>query len=430
MPASVRRHALRALALLLGVAGGLVLGAAERGARGGDPAHWLAGDLWAAPLPWPVRTPPAPTVALLRAHGAGVARWLPPAPADAAPGEAAAPHDFGTDSALFDQEWSFGTLQMAALGYAALAERDPAHRALHLGRMERCLTALLGPSGTAFDRLRWGHSALDPEQHPQDAGRDGAPHDHGGHAAWLGYTGLALARHRALVGPDSRFAAPTAAVARALRARFASAAAGVPETYPGERYPVDAAAGIAALAVLAQATGQPEPAVDRWRRDQLPGLTDPATGLLVQAVDAQGAATDGARGSGTLLAAWFLGVAGLPEADQLAQAADTHLATDWAGFGTVREVPRGAPARTDIDSGPVIWGQGVSATGFGLGVALQRCQTDRARALQRTAETFGAPETVGAARHYAAGGPIGDAILFAMLTSAGAACGGAAAGPA
>lgn len=390
----------RWLALGLGLLAGLGLGSLE--ADAGADARWLAGELTALPLPDLDPDPPAlREVGLVHQHGEGVARWL---------GADLGHHDFGSSHPLFQEEWAFGTLQMAALGYANLAEADPEHRALHLARMERCLDGMLSETGRAFDLRRWGRDGLAAAEHPR------------GHAAWLGYTGLALARHRQLAGPDTRFAAVTQTVAEGLRLRFRASPIGVPETYPGERYPVDAAAGIAALAVLAAAEGTPEPVVEEWRSVRFGALRDAETGLLHQAVDASGRSVDGPRGSGTLLAAWFLGQAGLSEGAALAAAAERELAGTVMGFGTVREYPHGQEGRGDIDSGPIVLGQGVSATGFGLGVALQQCRHDAARDRFHTAEAFGGPVVDGAARHYQNGGPIGDAILFAMLSSGLGAC--------
>ena len=99
--------------------------------------------------------------------------------------------DFSTGAALFDQEWSFGTRQMAAPGFAqhAAASDDPARRAEALARMEARLDG---------DRV-------------------------------------------------------TAAIAR----RVAAEPTGLPKTYPGERYPVDTAAGAARIGRRAPRSAAP-----------------------------------------------------------------------------------------------------------------------------------------------------------------------------
>ena len=83
----------------------------------------------------------------------------------------------------------------------------------------------------------------------------------------------------------------------------------------------------------------------------------------------------------------------------------------------MREYPRGVFGLGDIDSGPVIFGFGVSSTGFSLAGARRYGDDDAFSALYATTHVFGAPTAVGDATRFATGGPIGDAILFAMLTA-------------
>ena len=59
----------------------------------------------------------------------------------------------------------------------------------------------------------------------------------------------------------------------------------------------------------------------------------------------------------------------------------------------------------------------VSATGFALASA--RIQGDRARfrEIMRSVELFGAPRREGPLRRYTGAGPLGHAVLFAMMTA-------------
>lgn len=318
---------------------------------------------------------------------------------------------FGTGSEHFDHEWLYGSWQMAALGYGRLAARDAEGRARWIARMEQCLDQLLGEDARAFDRGAWGVD-------PLATLTPGAPDDRG-HAAWLGYTALPLVLHRSLV-PDSRYSPTTDAVLAALERRIAAEPSGVPETFPGQRYPVDLAAGVGALLLDARLRGVAHPVADDWVTRVLPRLRDPATGLLHQAVDAEGRPADQPRGSGTMLAAWFLGF-GAAGAD-LYQSGRAALGGSVLGLGMMREYPVGREGRGDIDSGAIVLGYGVSATGFGIGAALQAGDRETAQKLFTTAEAFGGPVTretpEGPARAYRAGGAIGDAILFAMVAGA------------
>jgi hypothetical protein len=88
------------------------------------------------------------------------------------------------------------------------------------------------------------------------------------------------------------------------------------------------------------------------------------------------------------------------------------------GFGTILEYPRGTVAGAgDIDSGPVVWGHGVSATGFAIADARIYGDRGRYRDLYATAHLFGAPLERNGVRHFVSGGPLGDAIMLAMLSA-------------
>lgn len=320
------------------------------------------------------------------ALSAGVAHWL-----EAGVGR----EDFSTGAALFDAEWLFGTWMMAAVGFgeAALQDPDPVHRERLVAAVDR----MLAPEARAFDHMKWGS---DPLEHPGTRGR----------IAWLGYAGVALGMERLVLGDEAPHRAEHERIVAAILQRFATTE-GLVETYPGEWYPVDNAAAIGALGLHHRATGVAQPLPTARLRKAL----DPATGLLRQATDAQGRSRGPARGSGSFLASWFLSFAQDPLADELYAAGRRVLWAPLGGLGAMREYPPGVDGGGDIDSGPIVAGRGVSATGFALGAARAAGDEETARALWATTALFGAPATTDGATRFATGGPIGDAILFAML---------------
>lgn len=84
----------------------------------------------------------------------------------------------------------------------------------------------------------------------------------------------------------------------------------------------------------------------------------------------------------------------------------------------MRERPRADPGAGDIDSGPVILGYGVSASGFAMGPARSFGDRERYAGLYATAELFGAPQRSERHGHrHLTGGPLGDAVLCAMQTA-------------
>ena len=62
----------------------------------------------------------------------------------------------------------------------------------------------------------------------------------------------------------------------------------------------------------------------------------------------------------------------------------------------------------------MILGFGVSATGFALGASRANGDEEMFRALWASTRLFGAPR---AGHGFLTGGPLGDAVLFAMLTA-------------
>ena len=297
---------------------------------------------------------------------------------------------------------------MSALSPGQLALAHPEHRERHLASMELAIDGLLGDDVRAFDAERWGSDPLD------DLDGDN------GHAAYLGYAGIVLGLHRRLA-PESRYGALHDRLAEALARRLAAAEVGLLETYPGEVYPVDNTAVLATLGLHGAATEADHSApvaatVARMRERWI----DPSTGLLIQAVDHRtGEPTDHPRGSGSALGSQFMSFADPALARDLAAAVRAELAGGIIGFGLVREYPRqGLQGRGDIDSGPVILGYGVSPTGFS--VASARLLGDDAWGvrLMRTAQLFGAPVRRDGALTFATGGPLGNALMLAMLTTA------------
>jgi hypothetical protein len=317
--------------------------------------------------------------------------------------------DFTTGSSRFDGEWLFGTYMMAAMGFGQSALQHPEApglRARHAALMETCIDRLVTSRARAFDREAWGDDPLD--------GLDGER----GHAAYLGYLNLALGLHVRL-DPESRFRALHDAITAALLRRIERSPTHWLETYPGEVYPVDNSAVVGSIGLHASTRGEPPPAVVRaWSAHVRATALDPATGLLVQAVDpSTGVAKDRARGSGSALASYFLSFADPALSKDLWSAVHRELAATVLGFGVVREYPARVAGAGDIDSGPVVLGAGVSATGFAL--AASRIHRDEAAFIgyYATANLFGAPRNRGGTTSHVTGGPLGDAILFAMMTA-------------
>jgi hypothetical protein len=316
--------------------------------------------------------------------------------------------DFTHESELFRNEWWFGTYQMSALALLQLCLEHPEKSPELLPAAERAIDELLSDRIRAFDTKKWGEDPLATLETGDK-----------GHAAYLGYLNLALGLHRRVV-PGSRFAALHDRISAALARRLVATRHGILETYPGEAYPVDNAAVLGSLLLHERVTGVSHapataPMLARFRV----AWRDERSGLLYQAINARdGRPADAARASGTALAALLLSYGERQLSRELYLATRDRCADSLLGFGYVDEYSIGSTGgRGDVDSGPLLFGISPSATGFCLAGA--RMFGDRLQfvSLYRTAHLTGVPVTRGGSRVFVTGGPLGNALLLAMLTA-------------
>jgi len=147
--------------------------------------------------------------------------------------------------------------------------------------------------------------------------------------------------------------------------------------------------------------------------------TDPATQLFHSAVidpttPNVSVAADYATTPRGCAASWtqlYLGQV----APDVARAQYTHyraqMSADVLGFGGFREWPAGRARGMDTDSGPIVLGVGMAATGLGLGPARLFGDVDRYATIRRTALTFGIPSWI-PSHGYVTAPVLGEAILF------------------
>ncbi|MEZ4237531.1 MAG: hypothetical protein R3F59_15570 [Myxococcota bacterium] len=317
----------------------------------------------------------------------------------AAVAEGTDPARFHTGSDRFDGEWALVTCQMALIGLAQVADAHPERRSAYAGAAAGCVDYLLDPAARAFGTDAWGEDGLSAAALASDHGH-----------AYLGWLGLGLrAGLRLVTGEVAARARPVAdAVADALARRMAALPVAAFETYPGETYPPDLALVAAAVAE----SHRHDAAVAAFAAKHRAAAVDPATGLLVQALDPRtGAPADAVRGSAP---PWPqppgpTPIARSPPTSPRRRAARCGRA--WPAAGACARCS-GAPGRMDVDSGPVLFGLGVSASGFGLADARLLGDRDLHRSLFRSAHAAGVPVR----GWFWTGGGLGNALLLAMLT--------------
>lgn len=307
----------------------------------------------------------------------------------------------------FAGEWALVTHQMTALGLGQVVLAHPELKVRYLSTIARAAEKSFLPEMRDFGRRAWrGEDVM--------ASLAG---DHG--HAYMGYPALAVGMARLLGArlPGHLVQQHDRLIAAFVR-RLSRSTTGLIETYPHEAYPTDVAAVVGAIALHGRATKRDyQGLLARWAEAVRRSQIDPASGFVHQRMNAQsGTPRDAPRGSGTGLAAYFAGFADGRIREQLARAVIAHEST-FCGFAGIREYAQGHRGGGDIDSGPVVLGVSVAATGFALSVARTPARRETFERLFRTVTLFGIPASRGNRAFFASGGPIGNALLLAMLTS-------------
>jgi hypothetical protein len=311
------------------------------------------------------------------------------------------PTYYETGILRFDGQSAVATDQMALLGLGQIVLAHPELRERYLPAMRRAADHLADPHQLRYAAHAYGQSGLQR----MDPGE--------GHA-YLGYLALGLGMMRR-IEPETRHAALHDRLIEGLASRLYASSTGLVETYPDERWPPDVAAVAGAVGLHLTATGRPRPpALDAWAERFARCAVEPTTGWLRQHTPSCGQGDP--RGSGTAVGAYFLSFSHPELARQLHQSL-AEGQRGLLGFGGLREYPAGFDGAGDTNSGPVIFGISVGATGFGLGSA--RAHGDRSTfvRLYRTTRLFGVPMSRGGERTFVVGGALGNALLLAMLTA-------------
>jgi hypothetical protein len=330
----------------------------------------------------------------------GVAHWVQ--------GDGLNREHFNTGADLFDGEWLFGSYLMAGIGFGQLALLHPDQTPEAQAIMERCVARILDDDVRSFDSASWKNDPIETLDSLEDH-----------HAAYLGYFNVLLGLLR-LHAPENPYAELHDRITTSLVRRLEHSDIMLLQTYPDEIYPVDNCAVMGSIGLHARATGTDHQAlISRWVANCRKHYIDDETGLLYQAIcHPTGIPVDFPRGSGTALGSFFINFADTGLSADLTEAMRQNLFGTVMGFGGMREyMPDAAFPRVDIDSGPILFEYGLSATGFALSGAGTHRDYRTFRRLFATAWGAGAPMRKGDQLNFVTGASLGDAILFAMLTA-------------
>jgi hypothetical protein len=313
-------------------------------------------------------------------------------------------HFFRTGRPRFDGQSAIAIYQMAILGLGQTVLEHPELRDRYLPAMRSAADRLVDPRTLGYAASRYG-------QHGVVRMAPGQGH------AYLGYVNLALGMLRA-VDPQTRHAPLHDRLTRELARRLFASERGLIETYPGESWPPDVAAVAGSIGLHSQVTG-----TDRSR-----GLATWAARFQSCAVDVSGyliqrlrpgscRPADAPRGSGTAIASYFIAFADWKLSERLYRALVDQGSARLLGFGALREYAPGYSGWGDGNSGPVLLGVSVGATGYGLGAVRMHRDRPSFVELYRTANLFGVWQRSDSRAGFVTGGILGDALLLAMLTA-------------
>ena len=101
-----------------------------------------------------------------------------------------------------------------------------------------------------------------------------------------------------------------------------------------------------------------------------------------------------------------------PFAMQQYELARKHLLRPVLGLVAVREFPEGVKETPDVDSGPVLFGFGPSASGFGIAAAAINGDESTAWQLAKASAMVGAPALKNGELRYTIMPPVGQAVIL------------------
>lgn len=250
------------------------------------------------------------------------------------------------------------------IGYTNDAIRHPdradAHRRLVIQLLDLAMPSVVShvrPPGGRLEQL-------------QDYGRRGV---------YLGQIALALGCYR-LIGGDDRWGAIHSRVADVLHEALVAANGDQLWSFPDMTWPFDTVPCLLALRLYDahRRSTRSSAAIARhldWVQER---ATDPALGLPYSHLpDQPGGKTVAPRGCDLAYRVFLLAHVDAARARRIYDAFRRHFWIERGFLAGFAEWAHGEELGEDLDSGPVILGLGLAATGFGIGAAL--CMRDRWR---------------------------------------------------
>ena len=309
----------------------------------------------------------------------------------------------------YSNELFFIYYLMASIGYGQIILQHPELKEKYLPSMEYCIDKMMTEEVMAFDTDAWGENALSGLR----AGTEEA------HGAFFNYFNVAIGLHN-LIQKNSKYKGLNDSISNHLIKKMLESKYRIIETYPNDYYPADMSAAYGSLGIYQKASGKKLPGISReiiWNFQS--ELTDSVTGLVFhQIFPENGILHKGSpRGASTAYSAYFLSFLDEDFSRKIFNSIIKNLYENKGLFAGIREYPRGVTGLADGDSGPIVLGLGVTATGFTIPLAKLSDDKEVFINLYNTAAKVGGATFYDNKFEFSRGEFIGNSIMFAMLTS-------------
>ena len=288
----------------------------------------------------------------------------------------------GWTTNIAEAEWPVMSCAYLGLACANLAEceSDSAMRNEYLAEMRWLIDALQTPRLSGFMKPHFGEP-FGPEQIHV--------------AVFLHGHFLNLATRYREVSNDPKYDALMHRVASALTNAYATTDQGILRSYRDMWWITDnfpALSGLVRYNRLFRSYNARFDAAGKFLQNLKQYYLDKRTGMYCTYVNPDThAQSQGPRGISVMYGLHFLRDFDPPFALEQYDLAKKYLIRDVMGVSAAREFPEGAEANGDIDSGPVIFGLGLSASGFAIPAAVINGDTNTAQRLLNAATLAGLP---------------------------------------
>ncbi len=305
---------------------------------------------------------------------------------------------------IAEAEWPL--MSFAYFGYACvnLAGADPEFREPALAEARWLIDAMQTPRISGFMTPHFG-----PPFNPTNTTPAVFVHGH-----WL----QLATRYRQATG-DAHYDTAIHRVAQILAQGFAKSDQALLKSYPTMWWISD---NFPAHSALRRYDEIFQRALSKSRLNLIKNLRtnylDERTGLLATYVDGdKRQITQGPRGISTMYGLHFLSEIDAVFAKQQYALAKKYFIRSTLGVAAVREFPEGASGAQDIDSGPVIFGFGPSASGFAIAAAAIMGDEETTWQLLQAAAIVGLPALQHGEIQYTLMPPVGQAVVLFGKTS-------------